>query len=136
MRHGSGKAVGALEAQSAVRVDAVVEAPPFLDHHPGLCHAEEHLLVEAFVPEPVVEALDVSRRFGSVTVQKSEVNSAAITRSIQARKASELHPHLPRALGLPTNPACKSDLLAVSVSQAKEEPNFSSWQPATLKSEP
>ena len=40
-----------------MRVDAVVEAPPFLDHHPGLCHAEEHLLVEAFVPEPVVEAL-------------------------------------------------------------------------------
>ena len=51
---------GRKEAQSAVRVDAVVEAPPFLDHHPGLCHAEEHLLVEAFVPEPVVEALMLS----------------------------------------------------------------------------
>ena len=60
MRHDSGKDVGALEAQSAVRVDAVVEAPPFLDHHPGLCHAEEHLLVEAFIAQPVVEALMLS----------------------------------------------------------------------------
>ena len=57
MRHDSSKAVGTLEAQSAVRVDAVVEAPPFLDHHPGLCHAEEHLLVEALIAQPVVEAL-------------------------------------------------------------------------------
>ena len=40
-----------------MRVDAVVEAPPFLDHHPGLCHAEKHLLVEAFIAQSVVEAL-------------------------------------------------------------------------------
>jgi hypothetical protein len=51
------KPSGPLEAQSAVRVDAVVEAPPFLDHHPGLCHAEEDLLVEALIAQPVVEAL-------------------------------------------------------------------------------
>ena len=54
------KPSGPLEAQSAVRVDAVVEVPPFLGHPPGLCHAEEDLLVEEFVPEPVVEALMLS----------------------------------------------------------------------------
>ena len=30
---------------------------PFFDHHPGLCHALKDLIVDVFVPEPVVEAL-------------------------------------------------------------------------------
>jgi len=57
LRHGSGKGVRALEAQSAVRVDPVVKASPFLDHDAGLGHAQKDLLIEAFVAQAVVEAL-------------------------------------------------------------------------------
>ena len=43
-----------------MRMDAVVEPPPFLDDHEGLRHAQEDLLVETFTPEPVVEAVHVA----------------------------------------------------------------------------
>ena len=59
-----------------MRVDAVVEAPLVLDHHPGLCHAEEYLLVEAFVPDLNLDGLtelsDAAAE--SLSKHKGEIN--------------------------------------------------------------
>ena len=44
-----GKVVGALEAQSAVRMNSVVEAPPFFDDDTGFGDAQKDLLVKAFI---------------------------------------------------------------------------------------
>ena len=41
-------------------MNPVVEAPPLLDHHTRFGHAQEDLLAEALVAQPVVEALDVA----------------------------------------------------------------------------
>ena len=41
-------------------VDVVVEVAPFFDDNTGFGHAQKDLLIEAFVTQSVVEALDVT----------------------------------------------------------------------------
>ena len=120
MRHGSGKAVGALEAQSAVWVDAVVEAPPFLDQHPGLCHAEEHLLVGAFVPEPEVEALDLSVLPRPTWIDIDGADAPLLEPALDvpgSRPQTESEQHSPPSPSLeaPANQGWKSNFLAINL---------------------
>ncbi len=49
---------GGLPAQLRVRPDRIVIVPPVGQHEPGMGQRSEQRLVEAFVPQAAVEALD------------------------------------------------------------------------------
>lgn len=67
-------------AESTVRTFFVVVPPPSFDLVPRIIQAEEPMLVEAFLPEPAVEGLDIGvvRRLPGMTSAPSNPGSTAL----------------------------------------------------------
>jgi len=74
---------------AAVRANLVVITPPIGDHGPGLLERLEPVLVQAFVAESPVEALDVAVLHGPAWLDQ-DVPDAATLRPSDERPAGEL----------------------------------------------
>jgi len=104
-------------AESAVGPIFVIVLPPTFDLVPGIIQAEEPVLVEAFLPEPTVEGLDIGivcRLPWPGKVQRNVIPISSEIDVLRDKFWPVVHPYRPRPAVILHDPLQDLDHLAAS----------------------